>query len=87
MFIILAYDVKVKRVQKVRKTVEKYLQPVQRSVFEGEITQRALSKLRRELEGQIECDEDAVIIYCRQFTGELVRMELGKRESLHGYIL
>ncbi|NQN66905.1 CRISPR-associated endonuclease Cas2 [Streptococcus suis] len=36
MFVILVYDVNVKRTAKVLKTVRPYLSHLQRSVFEGE---------------------------------------------------
>ena len=87
MFIILAYDVNVKRVAKVRKTVEKYLQPVQKSVFEGFVTDRALGKLQRELEGMIDCEADAVVIYKQLFNGSLIKCEIGKRQNTEIAIL
>jgi len=55
MFIILAYDIRVERVGKVHKAVKKYLSPVQKSVFEGHLTQGQLNKLKNELEQIIRC--------------------------------
>lgn len=49
MFIILSYDVKAKRVAKVKKTCSKYLVWVQNSVFEGNITDSKLSASYNEL--------------------------------------
>ncbi|MCS7244395.1 MAG: CRISPR-associated endonuclease Cas2 [Candidatus Calescibacterium sp.] len=63
MKIILVYDVGEKRVQKVLKTCRKYLKWVQNSVFEGEITQANLEKLKLELQNIINKDEDSIIIY------------------------
>ena len=47
MFVVFCYDVDHRRVAKVRKTALKYLRPVQRSVFEGELTDRMLNNLKR----------------------------------------
>ncbi|MCX7759229.1 MAG: CRISPR-associated endonuclease Cas2, partial [bacterium] len=61
--LILVYDIGEKRVQKVLKTCRKYLKWVQNSVFEGEITQANLEKLKLELQNIINKDEDSIIIY------------------------
>ena len=63
MFIILAYDIRIERVGKVHKAVKKYLSPVQKSVFEGHLTQGQLNKLKNELEQIILPEEDSVLIY------------------------
>lgn len=63
MNIILVYDINEDRVQKVLKTCRKYLHRVQNSVFEGEITEAKLEKLKLELKKIIHEDEDSVIIY------------------------
>lgn len=63
MYIILTYDVNAKRVSKVMKICRKYLHHVQNSVFEGHITDKKLTRLKKELEGRIETNEDSVQIY------------------------
>ena len=63
MYIILTYDTKVKRVAKARKIVKKYLNPVQRSVFEGFLLEGRLSRLQEELKKVIVCEEDSVRVY------------------------
>lgn len=63
MYVILVYDIKEDRVQKVLKTCRKYLYWVQNSVFEGEITEAKLTKLKHELNKIINPKEDSVIIY------------------------
>ncbi|MCF6464455.1 CRISPR-associated endonuclease Cas2 [Clostridium sp. Cult2] len=63
MFVILVYDIEQKRVGKVLKTCRKYLYWVQNSVFEGEISEANLIKLKIELKGIIDKDKDSVIIY------------------------
>ncbi len=63
MNVILVYDIKEERVHKVLKTCRKYLHWVQNSVFEGEISEAKLEKLKIELRKIINEDEDSVIIY------------------------
>lgn len=63
MFIILVYDIGEKRVQKVLKTCRKYLYWVQNSVFEGDITDADLVKLKTELRKIINTKEDSILIY------------------------
>lgn len=63
MKVILVYDINEKRVAKVLKTCRKYLNWVQNSVLEGEISEAKLLKLKNELKGIINEDEDSVIIY------------------------
>lgn len=56
------YDVNEKRVQKVFKVCKKYLSHFQYSVFRGEITPSLLIKLRSELKGVIDEDEDFICV-------------------------
>lgn len=46
MYIILMYDVNQKRVGKMLKLCRKYLNWIQNSVFEGEITQVKLAEIK-----------------------------------------
>lgn len=63
MFVIVTYDVDAKRVSKVMKTCRKYLKHVQKSVFEGMITEGKLNQLKAELIPLIVCTEDKICIY------------------------
>lgn len=63
MFAVLVYDVGEKRVARALKTCRKYLTWVQNSVFEGEISEVNLKKLKAELKRIMDEDEDSVIIY------------------------
>ena len=56
------YDVNEKSVQKVFKVCKKYLSHFQYSVFRGEITPSLLIKLRSELKGVIDEDEDFICV-------------------------
>lgn len=63
MFLILVYDVGEKRVGKALKICRKYLNWVQNSVFEGEISKVNFEKLKYELNKLINKEEDSVIFY------------------------
>lgn len=63
MFAIVVYDVNIKRTAKVMKICRKYLEHVQKSVFEGNITESKLNKLKREISQIIDKEEDGIIIY------------------------
>lgn len=63
MFAIVVYDFGEKRVAKALKKCRQYMTWVQNSVFEGEISEGNLKKLKMELKKLIKKDEDSVIIY------------------------
>jgi CRISPR-associated protein Cas2 len=63
MNVILVYDVGEKRVQRVHKLLKRYLNWVQNSVFEGELTDGKFEAMKIDLEERLESKEDSVIIY------------------------
>lgn len=75
MYIILTYDVNKKRVKKVMQTCEKYVVHVQESVFEGEITESKLEKLKAELAAIVDTKVDAVCIY--YFDYKISKQQIG----------
>ena len=77
MFAILCYDVSVKRVAKVHKIVGKYLHSVQKSVMAGDLSDRALGKLKAELEPLIDPIHDSIILYCCPSATVLTRYQIG----------
>ena len=62
MYIILVYDVDVKRVSKMLKLCRRYLHWIQNSVFEGELTEAQLKEFKYEINELIK-DNDSVIIF------------------------
>jgi CRISPR-associated protein Cas2 len=76
MYLILVYDISVERVSKVLKVCRKYLTWVQNSVFEGEISESDLIKLRDELEQIIE-SSDSVTMYKLRTTTYMEKEHLG----------
>ncbi|GAB6155171.1 CRISPR-associated endonuclease Cas2 [Desulfosporosinus burensis] len=81
MFVIVVYDVGERRVNKVLKRCRKYLNWVQNSVLEGEISESNLKKLKMELERIIESDHDSVIIYTSRTTKYTDREIMGLRKG------
>jgi CRISPR-associated protein Cas2 len=64
MYIILVYDVNEKKCQKVLKVCRKYLNHIQNSVLEGEISESQLFKLKKEIGSLIDGEEgDSIIIF------------------------
>ncbi|MDW7973443.1 MAG: CRISPR-associated endonuclease Cas2 [Thermodesulfovibrio sp.] len=81
MRVILVYDINEKRVSKVLKTCRKYLHWVQNSVFEGELTEAKLEKLKIELKKIINEDEDSIIIYHFRSTWYTKRETIGIKKG------
>ena len=81
MFVIMVYDVGERRVNKVLKRCRKYLNWVQNSVLEGDISESNLKKLKMELERIIETDHDSVIIYTSRTTRYTDREIMGLRKG------
>ena len=86
MYIILAYDVGQKRVQKVMRICRKYLHHIQNSVFEGVITEAALEKLKREIQNKIYKEADSVIIFRFESMKYTAREEIGTVRVLQNII-
>ncbi len=68
MYIIMVYDVNEKRVNKILKIGRKYLDWIQNSVLEGEITEAKFEKLKLEILKVIKKEEDSVIFYILRTT-------------------
>jgi len=63
MYVIVAYDVAVERLDTVRKTLKQYLNWVQNSAFEGELTEGKLEELSMRIKDVIDEKADSVICY------------------------
>ena len=83
---IMVYDIKEERVNKVLKIGRKYLNWMQNSVLEGEITRAKLVKLKIELKGVIDREEDSIIFYKLRtkkfFDRETMGIEKGVDEQI-----
>ncbi len=64
VFYIAVYDItSPKRLSKVLKTFRKFMNWVQNSAFEGELTAKQYQKLKDELSNIINSKEDSIIFY------------------------
>ena len=69
MFVILIYDIASREFKekdnsrRIRKTIEKYLPRVQLSVYEGEIRESDLKKLKSLLQRSADSALDSIILY------------------------
>ena len=80
MYILLVYDIGEKRVAKALKTCRCYLNWIQNSVFECEITEGKLKELIIRLRKIIKKKEDSIVIY--RFPSENVfKKEVNGREK------
>ncbi len=81
MFVILVYDVNVKRVAKANKICKKYLNVVQKPVFEGNITSKKKELLQRELKKVLNPEEDTVCIYCLDSLRYAQKIQFGSAQK------
>jgi len=63
MYVIIVYDIDVKRVAKVCKSLRQHLNWVQNSVFEGELTKAQFARVKSGLLGIIDENQDSVLVY------------------------
>ena len=63
MYVILVYDVGVERVNQVRVFLKRYLNWIQNSAFEGELTEGELAQIKSGLSGLIRESEDSIIVF------------------------
>lgn len=69
MKIILVYDIELKeqkdqkRLNNIKKIARKYLYHVQKSVFEGELTEAKLYAMKKEILEHVDKYNDSIILY------------------------
>lgn len=63
MYIILVYDIGQKRVGKMLKLCRRYLNWIQNSVFEGELSEVKLLELKQEALAIMDVETDSLIIF------------------------
>jgi CRISPR-associated protein Cas2 len=81
MYIIAVYDIGQKRVAKMLKLCRKYLNWIQNSVFEGEITESKLEQLKFEAKQIMDLDEDSFILFKTRQEKWLDKQIIGKERS------
>ncbi len=81
MYVILVYDCGEKRVGKMLKLCRKYLNWIQNSVFEGEISEVKLKELSLKAEKIMDLETDSLIIFSSRSEKWLDKQIIGKERS------
>lgn len=81
MYCIIVYDVEQKRVNKVCKFLRKYLFWIQNSVFEGELRESDLLKIKNGLAKIIDKETDSLIIFTFERPKWIKREVIGKEKG------
>ena len=81
MYVIAVYDINQKRVGKMLKLCRRYLNWIQNSVFEGEITEVKLKELIAESKKIMKKEEDSLIIFSSREQKWLDKQIIGKEPS------
>ena len=86
MYALIVYDVDVSRVTKVHKFLKRHLHWVQNSVFEGELTEAQLVKIKSGLEKILREESDSVLVFtareARWLNREVIGRERGMTDNL-----
>lgn len=87
MYVILVYDMGEKRVGKMLKLCRRYLNWIQNSVFEGEITELKLQELKIEAHKIMNAQYDSLIIFSSRNSRWLDKEVIGvERNSLDNFL-
>ncbi|WP_437917933.1 CRISPR-associated endonuclease Cas2 [Sphingobacterium sp. LRF_L2] len=81
MYVILVYDIGEKRVGKMLKLCRRYLNWIQNSVFEGEITEVKLKELLVHAKKIMFIEEDSIIIFKSRQEKWMEKEVLGKEKN------
>ena len=81
VYVIIVYDAGVERLNKVRIFLKQYLNWVQNSVFEGELTKSEYMKVISTLKGLIDEGQDCIFVYHVRDRKYLGCEELGTRRA------
>lgn len=81
MYVILVYDIGEKRVAKMLKLCRRYLNWIQNSVFEGEITDVKLKELLHDAGRIMDKEKDSMIIFKSRQEKWLEKTIIGKEKN------
>ena len=86
MYVIIAYDVDVSRVNKIKSFLRTYLNWIQNSLFEGELTDSQLLQVKNKLLELIKSN-DSVVIYQLKHKNVFKKDIIGVDKSLSKHII
>lgn len=81
MYVIVIYDVGIDRIDAVRHILKQYLNWIQNSAFEGEITQGFLDELHLKISSVIDKEIDSVIVYTTNNPSWLNKLVWGREKA------
>lgn len=81
MYVILVYDIGEKRVGKMLKLCRQYLNWIQNSVFEGEITEVKLTELKAKAKKIMDMGSDSLIVFSNSATTWMTKEIVGKERA------
>lgn len=81
MYIILVYDIEEKRVGKMLKLCRQYLNWIQNSVFEGELTEVKLKELLYKAKNIMNVEKDSIIVFSSRQEKWLEKQVIGKEKN------
>lgn len=81
MYVILVYDMGEKRVAKMLKLCRKYLNWIQNSVFEGEISEVKLKEMLNLAQSIMDKEEDSIIVFKSRQEKWLQKEVIGKEKN------
>lgn len=81
MYIILVYDIGEKRVGKMLKLCRQYLNWIQNSVFEGDITEVKLKELTIKAKRFMDIEEDSIIIFSGRTEKWMEKQVIGREKN------
>jgi len=87
LFVIIVYDVNVARVNNIRKFLRQYLDWVQNSVFQGELTRAEFEYIKVKIKEIIDESEDSVRIYILRSDKYVKIEQMGLEKSDLGNIV
>lgn len=86
MYVLIVYDIEVARVAKIHKFLKRHLHWVQNSVFEGELTDAQIEKVKAGLKQLLVDTVDSVLLYTardrRWLSREVLGRERGETDNL-----
>lgn len=87
MYAIVVYDVAVERVAKVCQFLRQYLNWIQNSVFEGELTESELKRVEIGLKEIIDLDKDSIVIYILPREKIVEKIYVGIRKAEPSFVI
>jgi CRISPR-associated protein Cas2 len=81
MYVVLVYDIEEKRVGKMLKLCRRYLNWIQNSVFEGEISDVKLKELIQEAKSIMKEEKDSIIVFKSRQEKWLEKQVVGKERN------